>query len=99
MLSCDSTPEEQIRLVLNDAVVSLEGVEGCPSPSPSHKQGTAGKFKTNLGDLGLCPLDAFVAAQTKRVETTDWDWACHGNWSVPRGEKWSTNTGEPPEKN
>lgn len=30
VLSCDSTPETQIRLLVNDGVTPLTGIEGCP---------------------------------------------------------------------
>ena len=31
MLSCASTPEEQIRIIINDGVVPLTSVRGCPA--------------------------------------------------------------------
>ncbi len=30
MLSCDSTPDPQIRVIVNDGVVPLTGIRGCP---------------------------------------------------------------------
>jgi hypothetical protein len=35
VLSCDSTPGEQIRVIINDGVAPLTGVKGCPE----HKDG------------------------------------------------------------
>ncbi|PVG01496.1 phosphoglycerate mutase-like protein [Serendipita vermifera] len=69
----------QIRIILNDGVVSMTGVEGCPEQKD-----------------GMCPLDTFIAAQKKLVEGSDWDWTCHGNWTVPEGDAWHTTTGDPP---
>ena len=31
MLSCASTPDPQIRIIVNDGVVPLTGIEGCPA--------------------------------------------------------------------
>jgi hypothetical protein len=71
----------QIRVILNDGVVAMTGVEGCPEQKD-----------------GMCPLDTFITAQKKLVETSDWDWTCHGNWTVPEGDAWHTTTGDPPAK-
>ena len=80
VLSCDYTPDPQIRLILNDGVVPLGSVRGCPADEPH----------------GLCPVPAFVAAVRETVATTDWAWACLGDWEVPEGHEWNTTTGEPP---
>lgn len=80
VLSCDYTPDPQIRLILNDGVVPLGSVRGCPADEPH----------------GLCPVPAFVAAVRETVATTDWAWACLGDWEVPEGHGWNTTTGEPP---
>ncbi len=47
---------------------------------------------------GMCPLDAFVAAQKKTIAETDWNWDCHGDWEVSPGPEWETMTGSPPAK-
>lgn len=47
---------------------------------------------------GLCPIGAFVNAQKKLVEKSDWEWTCHGNWTLPEGDAWKTVTGDPPAK-
>ncbi|PIL29397.1 hypothetical protein GSI_09449 [Ganoderma sinense ZZ0214-1] len=83
LLSCESRPEPQIRIVINDGVTPLGSVYGCPSDDPH----------------GLCPVSAFVAAQRETIQKTDWAWACHGDWDVPAGHGWNTTTGEPPAKN
>ncbi|KAG8816269.1 hypothetical protein FRC17_000379 [Serendipita sp. 399] len=82
LLSCSDPQLEhdtQIRIILNDGVVALTGVEGCP-----HQKD------------GMCPLSTFIETQTKLVEGSDWDWTCHGNWTVPEGDAWRTLTGDPP---
>jgi hypothetical protein len=71
----------QIRVILNDAVVPLTGVEGCPDQRD-----------------GLCPMEKFIKAQKKLLESVDWDWACHGDWTIPEGDAWQTTTGDPPQK-
>ncbi|KIM23174.1 hypothetical protein M408DRAFT_332472 [Serendipita vermifera MAFF 305830] len=83
LLQCPAVDSDatQIRVILNDAVVSLTGISGCPEQKD-----------------GLCPVDKFVEAQQKLVEGSDWDWTCHGNWTVPEGDAWSTVTGDPPAK-
>ncbi|KAF8752010.1 histidine acid phosphatase family [Rhizoctonia solani] len=45
---------------------------------------------------GLCPLDAFVAAQKASLAKADFDWTCHGEWELPEGPEWNTTTGTPP---
>ncbi|KAF5324577.1 hypothetical protein D9611_004222 [Ephemerocybe angulata] len=47
---------------------------------------------------GMCSVDTFVAAQKETIEKTDWEWECHGDWTVPEGTEWETTTGEPPKK-
>lgn len=46
---------------------------------------------------GKCPVPAFVDAQREIIGKTDWEWACHGEWSVPPGPAWNTTTGDAPE--
>ncbi|KAI1790015.1 phytase [Ganoderma leucocontextum] len=82
LLSCESRPESQIRIVVNDGVTPLGSVRGCPPDDPH----------------GLCPVSTFVSAQRETIRKTDWAWACHGAWDVPAGHGWNTTTGEPPAK-
>ncbi|EPQ50321.1 phytase [Gloeophyllum trabeum ATCC 11539] len=81
LLSCASTPGPQIRVIINDGVVPLTGIRGCPADKD-----------------GMCPVDAFVAAQKEIIGQTDWEWGCHGTWEVPAGPAWNTTTGEPPRR-
>jgi hypothetical protein len=30
------------------------------------------------------------------IADTDWDWGCHGDWTVPAGAEWETVVGYPP---
>ena len=82
VLACESAPEPQIRIVVNDGVTPLDSVRGCPAEDPH----------------GLCPVSTFVSSQRETIGKTDWTWACHGQWDVPTGHGWNTTTGEPPEK-
>ena len=45
---------------------------------------------------GMCPVDTFVAAQKEIIRNTDWEYDCHGNWTVPPGTEWETITGDSP---
>lgn len=45
---------------------------------------------------GMCPVNAFVAAQKELIAETDWMYECHGGWTVPQGPTWNTTTGSPP---
>lgn len=45
---------------------------------------------------GMCPLEAFIAAQKQTIAEVDWAWDCKGNWTVPEGTAWSTINGSPP---
>ena len=72
----------QIRIILNDAPVSFTGVRGCPEDTID----------------GLCPVETFVKAQQEMLASVDWDWSCYGDWSVPEGDKWETESGDPPPK-
>ena len=47
---------------------------------------------------GLCSVDAFVGAMREMIQTTDWSWGCHGDWTVPPGDDWHTTVGYPPER-
>jgi hypothetical protein len=68
-----------LRVIVNDGVVALDGLEQCPKNKD-----------------GLCPLDAFVAAQKASLAKADFDWTCHGEWDLPEGPEWNTTTGMPP---
>ncbi|KAG6854185.1 hypothetical protein C0991_009837 [Blastosporella zonata] len=45
---------------------------------------------------GMCPVDTFVKAQTELLLETDWEYDCHGDWTVPEGPAWNTTNGSPP---
>lgn len=60
----------------------MQGLHGCPKDDK----------------YGLCPLEAFVKVQKKRVEEVDWEWGCLGDWEVPPGLAWNTTTGDAPVK-
>ncbi|KAF8811998.1 phytase [Phlegmacium glaucopus] len=45
---------------------------------------------------GMCPVDTFVAAQKEIIRNTDWEYDCHGDWTVPPGTEWETVTGDSP---
>jgi hypothetical protein len=47
---------------------------------------------------GRCALPKFVDGLKELIRTTDWKWACHGDWVVLPGEAWNTTVGYPPEK-
>ncbi|KAI0349614.1 phytase [Trametes cingulata] len=84
LLSCTSSPHPLIRIIINDGVVPLASIRGCPSVADAPH--------------GTCPLPAFVAALGEIIQSTDWAWGCLGEWEVPPGTAWNTTTGEPPAK-
>ncbi|KAG6856725.1 hypothetical protein H0H87_001325 [Tephrocybe sp. NHM501043] len=45
---------------------------------------------------GMCPVDIFVKAQQELLLETDWEYDCHGDWTVPEGPAWNTTNGSPP---
>lgn len=79
MLSCAGLEGDQIRVILNDGVVPLTGISGCPEQKD-----------------GMCPVDTFVAGQREIIGETDWEYECHGDWTVPPGTAWNTTRGAPP---
>jgi hypothetical protein len=81
VLSCASTPEPQIRIIINDGVVPLHGIRTCPYDDKH----------------GMCPLPAFIEAQQETIRETDWVWGCHGDWEVPEGSAWNSTTGDAPQ--
>ena len=82
VLSCPSTPGEQIRVIVNDGPVPLSPLKYCPDES----------------EFGMCPVDGFVRSLQEIIRETDFAWACFGNYTIPDGDAWQTVTGEPPKK-
>ncbi|TFK34874.1 histidine phosphatase superfamily [Crucibulum laeve] len=81
LLECSSIPNPQIRIIINDGVAPLTGINGCPKQKD-----------------GMCPVDTFVNAQKEIIANTDWQWDCHGDWTVPEGTEWETVTGDAPKR-
>ncbi|CAE6530133.1 unnamed protein product [Rhizoctonia solani] len=79
LLSCASRSEPQLRVIVNDGVVALDNLEGCPKDKD-----------------GMCPVDAFAAAQRAILSKADYEWTCYGDWNLPEGPEWNTTTGMPP---
>ncbi|KAG8679883.1 hypothetical protein FRC11_003190, partial [Ceratobasidium sp. 423] len=79
LLSCENHPEPQLRVIINDGVVALDGLDNCPKDKD-----------------GMCPVDAFVAAQRESLAKADYEWTCRGDWNLPEGPEWNTTTGLPP---
>ncbi|CAE6441606.1 unnamed protein product [Rhizoctonia solani] len=79
LLSCENRPEPQLRVIINDGVVALDGLDSCPKDKD-----------------GMCPVDAFVAAQRASLAKADYEWTCRGDWNLPEGPEWNTTTGMPP---
>ena len=79
VLECTSSPGPQIRIIINDGVVPLTGIRGCPKQKD-----------------GMCPVETFVGAQKEIIRNTNWEYDCHGNWTVPPGTEWETLTGDTP---
>jgi hypothetical protein len=79
VLECSTLSDPQIRIIVNDGVVPLTGIKGCPKQKD-----------------GMCPVDTFVKAEQEILSKTDWNYDCHGKWTVPEGEAWETVTGDPP---
>lgn len=80
MLSCADpslTSTEQIRVIVNDGVVPLSPLKGCPE-DPKY---------------GMCSVDGFVESMKETISELDWNWYCHGKWSLPKGDKWQTSDG------
>ncbi|KAG1792165.1 phosphoglycerate mutase-like protein [Suillus plorans] len=42
---------------------------------------------------GMCSIHAFVDAQKENIRSTDWNFVCNANWTIPDG--WETTTGYP----
>ena len=82
VLSCVSTPGDQIRVIVNDAPVPLSPLKHCP-----------GETK-----YGLCPVDGFVSSLREVIQETDFAWGCSGNYDLPDGNDWHTLSGTPPPK-
>lgn len=85
VLECPAfSSSQRIRVILNDGVVSLTGIEGCPT----QKDGLCAV------DTFVSAQKKLVSAQKKLVEGADWGWTCHGNWTVSEGDAWRTTTGD-----
>ena len=82
VLSCASTPGEQIRVIVNDAPVPLSPLKYCPEETK----------------YGLCPVDGFVSSLKEIIQDTDFAWACLGEYTLPDGDDWQTVNGSPPPK-
>lgn len=78
-MDCDDAQDPQIRIIVNDGVVPLTSIKGCPEQQD-----------------GLCPVPTFIEAMREMIANTDWNWGCHGNWTVPEGDEWQTTVGYPP---
>ena len=35
--------------------------------------------------VGMCPVDTFVRVQKETIAETDWNWDCHGDWTIMPG--------------
>lgn len=68
---------EQIRVIVNDGVVPLSPLKGCSKDSKH----------------GMCPVHGFVESMKESMLELDWAWYCHGNWTLPKGDKWQTVDG------
>jgi len=82
LLSCSSTPGEQIRVIVNDGPVPLSPLKYCPDEAK----------------YGLCPVDDFVKSLKEIIQETDFAWACLGDYELPDGDAWQTVNGSPPPK-
>jgi len=80
VLSCANpslTSTEQIRVIVNDGVIPLSPLKGCPEDSK----------------YGMCSVDGFVESLKETISELDWNWYCHKKWSLPKGDKWQTVDG------
>ena len=82
VLSCDSTPGDQIRVIVNDGPVPLSPLKYCPDDA----------------EYGLCSVDGFVSSLKEVIQETDFAWACLGEYDLPDGDSWQTLDGSPPPK-
>ena len=80
VLSCSSTPGDQIRVIVNDAPVPLSPLKYCPEET----------------EYGLCPVDDFVSSLKEIIQETDFAWGCQGEYDLPDGDAWQTVNGTPP---
>ncbi|WRT67489.1 uncharacterized protein IL334_004461 [Kwoniella shivajii] len=73
-LSCsDTSPSDQIRFILNDAVLPIDqSYPGC-----------------QYNKDGLCSFDTVVSALQKRVAEIDWAYDCHGNYTATPGNDYN----------
>ena len=82
VLSCASTPGDQIRVIVNDAPVPLSPLKYCPEETK----------------YGSCPVDGFVSSLKEIIQETDFAWGCLGDYDLPDGDAWQTVDGTPPPK-
>lgn len=82
VLSCASTPGDQIRVIVNDAPVPLSPLKYCPDETK----------------YGLCPVDGFVDSLKEIIQETDFAWGCRGDYNLTDGDAWQTVNGTPPAK-
>lgn len=69
-------------MIVNDGPVPLSPLKYCPDETK----------------YGMCPVDKFVSSLKEIIRTTDFAWACLGDYTIPDGDAWQTVTGEPPQK-
>lgn len=80
MLSCADpslASTEQIRIIVNDGVVPLSPLKGCPEDSK----------------YGMCSVDGFVESMKESISELDWLWLCQDKWDIPKGDGWQTVDG------
>lgn len=82
VLSCSSTPGDQIRVIVNDGPVPLSPLKYCPEET----------------EYGMCPVDGFVSSLKEIIQETDFAWGCLGDYVLPDGDEWQTVDGTPPPK-
>lgn len=68
VLSCPASDSPtHIRFVLNDAVLPLDGIQGCDTGDKD----------------GKCELDTFVSGMQARIAEIDYQFDCYANYTVP----------------
>lgn len=80
VLSCADpslTSTEQIRVIVNDGVVPLSPLKGCPKDSKH----------------GMCSVHGFVESMKESISELDWKRYCYSDWKIPKGDKWQTVDG------
>lgn len=77
--SNSSGSDPYIRWILNEGVVPLSGVSGCPDLFSF--SGSEDEFVPE--SFGLCPLETFMQAMNQRLSEVDFDFGCNGNYTIP----------------